>query len=162
MQTTQVKPGSKLAPRIAKLRDRLIPKSYRSTISWHPELGEREDITTAYRPGIKICLERAKYYTETYKASESEPMVIRRAKALANYLENMTIWIEPDELIVGNYASTPTSLTWHPELSWRWLVKSVNDAHRNLLDDEGRQQLEDIARYWKGKSVQGKEREYLP
>lgn len=152
----------RLSTRIERLRSKLIPKSYRSTISWHPELGEREDITSAYRLGIRLCLESAKLYTESYKSTEGEPTIIRRAKALANVLEYMTVWIEPDELIVGNYASTPTSLTWHPEYSWRWLVKAVNDGYRNLLDDEGRRQLEGIAAYWRGKAVQGVERDYLP
>ncbi|MBI2910393.1 MAG: hypothetical protein HYX92_22335 [Chloroflexi bacterium] len=151
-----------LSPRIARLKSTLIPKSFRSTISWHPELGEREDITSAYRPGIKLCLESARLYTESCKATEGQPTIIRRAKALANVLQNMTVWIQPDELIVGNYASTPTSLTWHPEYSWRWLVKAVTDGYRNLLDDEGRQRLGEIAAYWKGKPVQGAERDYLP
>jgi len=47
-----------LSPRIARLKSTLIPKSFRSTISWHPELGEREDITSAYRRH-QNCVSRA-------------------------------------------------------------------------------------------------------
>jgi hypothetical protein len=141
---TKTSPDSKLSPRIQRLKSRFIPKSYRSTIKWHPELGEREDVNSAYRPGINLCLERPRLYTEAYKASASDPTIIRRAKALANVLENMTVWIQPDELIVGNYASTPNSLTWHPEYAWRWLTKAIKEGYKDLLDDEGKAEVEAI------------------
>ena len=46
----------------------------------------------AVREGLKICLERARIMTEVFKASEGEPMCIRRAKGLAAVLDNMTLF----------------------------------------------------------------------
>ena len=141
-----------------RLKRNLIIKNFRSTVRGY----EQEDASNAYRPGVKLCLERARLLTQSYKETEGQPMVLRRAKALAHILENMSIYITDGERIVGNYASSPAHLTYHPEYYWRWLVKAVNDGYRNLLDDKGRVELGEITKYWQGKSVQGMERDYLP
>ena len=57
-----------------------------------------------FRPGTKICLERARLVTESYRATEGEPTVTRKAKALAHLLDNMTIYILDGEFIVGGEA----------------------------------------------------------
>ena len=41
-----------------------------------------------------ICIERAKLVTESYKKTEGLPYIIRRAQALKDMLENMTIFID--------------------------------------------------------------------
>ena len=45
---------------------------------------------------------RAILITESYRQTENEPMVIRRAKAFAHILENIPIVIRDLELIVGS------------------------------------------------------------
>ena len=117
-----------------------------------------------YRKGVKICLERARLLTESYRNTEGEPMVLRRAKGLSHILDNMTIYIQDKEKIVGNYSSSPSALTTHPELYWRWLEKAVQPgaAYSSLLDDSGRKELQEINAYWKDKAVQGMEREAVP
>lgn len=144
--------------RTRRLKQIMPIKNFRATTRGY----EKEEVSNAYRPGIKICLERARLYTESYKQTEGEPTALRRAKALAHILENMTIYITDGELVVGNYASSPAHLTYHPEYYWRWLEKAVNDGYRALLDDKGREELKEIAKYWRGKSVHGMERDYLP
>ena len=52
-----------------------------------------------------ICLERAKFYTDSYKETEGQHPSIRTAKALKHTFENMTIAIYPEELLVGNRSS---------------------------------------------------------
>ena len=49
-----------------------------------------------------ICSQRAILYTESFKQSEGEPYILRKAKAFAYTLRNMDIYIEPDSLIFGN------------------------------------------------------------
>jgi formate C-acetyltransferase len=115
-----------------------------------------------YRPGVKLCIERARLITQSYKETEGEPIVLRRAKALAYLLDNMTIWIGGHERIVGNYASTPDSIITYPELFWRWLDKSIEKEYRVLLTNEERKELHEIHKYWKNLAVHGKERELLP
>ena len=52
-----------------------------------------------------VCTERAVYLTESWQNTEGVPAPLRRARALRNVLEHMTIRIEPGELLVGNHTS---------------------------------------------------------
>jgi len=128
----------------------------------HGRFGEKLENVTPYRPGVKLCLERARLVTQAYRESEGEPMIIRRAKALAKVLDNMTIYIQPWEIIVGNFASNPDSIQHYPELFWRWLDKAVEEEYRDLLNEEERKELHEIHRYWRNMAVHGMERKYLP
>src|SRR5512135_3788032 len=49
----------------------------------------------------RVALERAVYFTESFKATEGQPLVWRWAKALKNIAEKMSVAIFDDELIVG-------------------------------------------------------------
>ncbi|RLC70188.1 MAG: hypothetical protein DRI26_07645, partial [Chloroflexi bacterium] len=115
-----------------------------------------------YRPEVKLCIERARLVTESYKRTEGEPMVLRRAKAMAHLLDNMTLYILPHERIVGNIASRPSSIITYPELWWRWLDKAIDEDYKVLLSDEERAELHEIHKYWQGKAVHGMERDLLP
>jgi formate C-acetyltransferase len=115
-----------------------------------------------FRTQIKICLERARYLTESYKETEGEPMVIRRAKAIEHVLENMTVYIQPGELLVGNFASRPECLPTYPELVHRWLDEAIDDGHRDMLTEEEKKEYREIYRYWHGKSVDDRVRDILP
>ena len=52
-----------------------------------------------------ICSQRAILYTESFKESEEDSYILRKAKAFKHTLENMSIYIENDSLIFGNQAS---------------------------------------------------------
>ena len=52
-----------------------------------------------------VCVERCAILTRSFQATEGESAPIRRARAFADLLDQMTIRIEPDELVVGR----PTS-----------------------------------------------------
>lgn len=58
-----------------------------------------------YNAPYEICIERSKYYTESYKETEGLHPSIRAAHALEKTLENMTIYILEQEQIVGNRSS---------------------------------------------------------
>ncbi|MFX1299024.1 MAG: pyruvate formate lyase family protein [Promethearchaeota archaeon] len=53
----------------------------------------------------ELCIERIKYFTEIYKKYPEDPEIIKRAKAIAHTLKNMTIFIRDNELLVGNETS---------------------------------------------------------
>lgn len=127
-----------------------------------PEDTQRAGVKLPFRPGVKLSLERAKLVTESYKETEGEPIVLRRAKALAKVLDNMTIYIGPHDKIVGNYSSDPDSLIHYPELFWRWLDKQIEGGYKELLDDKGREELHQLHEYWQNKAVHGSERGLLP
>lgn len=49
-----------------------------------------------------VSIEQALIITKTYKQHENEPIILKRAYALANALRELEIGIENEELIVGN------------------------------------------------------------
>ena len=123
---------------------------------------ERVDQDAGYRSEVKVCLERARLITESYRETEGEPMITRRARALERILDGMTIYIQDKERLVGNMASDPYSLPLYPELYWRWLEKALDNEYQHLLDDNGKEELKQINRYWKKLSVHGMERNLVP
>ncbi len=129
-------------------------------------LGRMENISEErlpYREGVTLCIERPRLITKSYKETEGEPIVLRRAKALADLLDNMTIYILPNERIVGNVTGKANSLIHYPELFWRWLDKYIEKKnYKSLLTEEEREELHDIHKYWNGKALHGLERDVLP
>ena len=89
-------------------------------------------------------------------------MVLRRAKALAHYLDNRKIYMLPNERIVGNIAGQPNAVITFPELWYRWLDKALDEQFRPLLDDNEREELHQIHKYWSSRAVHGSERALLP
>jgi formate C-acetyltransferase len=63
----------------------------------------KKDVEVDHYP---LCVEKARLMTESYRCTEGEPEVVRRAKALAHTLSNIPIFIKDGELVVGNAAST--------------------------------------------------------
>ncbi|MBP2033966.1 formate C-acetyltransferase [Clostridium algifaecis] len=108
----------------------------------------------------EVCIERARIVTESYKKSEGEPTEIRRAKAIADVLKNMTIFIQKDQLIVGNQASKLRSSPLFPETEALYLEKEIDlfekrEQDRLIVPPEVRKELlEEIVPYWKGKTIQ--------
>src|SRR5512137_254580 len=88
----------KRSERVIKLRDKML----------HPP---------------EICIERGYLLTESYKETESEPPIIRRAKGLAKVLGGMTLGIGDGELIVGRTTSKPRGGMLIPEVQWEWYLK---------------------------------------
>ncbi|MGE5323365.1 MAG: pyruvate formate lyase family protein, partial [Actinomycetota bacterium] len=58
------------------------------------------DAIRGYGPP-RVALERAVYFTESFKTTEGQPLVWRWAKALKHIAENISVTILDDELIVG-------------------------------------------------------------
>ena len=100
---------------------------------------------------------RAVLITESYKQTENEPMVIRRAKAFAHILENIPIVIRPLELIVGSTTIAPHSCQTYPEFSYEWLegefetleTRSADPFH---ISERAKKELLEADKYWKGKT----------
>jgi len=61
------------------------------------------------------CIDRAVLITEGYKDAAADPIILRRAKALANVLNKMTVRIFDEELIVGDQSVSQQSGHNYPE-----------------------------------------------
>ena len=98
-----------------RLKDEMATKVKSMRALGRPEEQKNIGMGVPYREGVKLCIERARLVTQAYKEHEGEPIVIVRARALEKILDNMTIYLEPEDRIAGNYASDPDSLTMYPE-----------------------------------------------
>src|SRR5215213_8728211 len=74
----------------------------------------------------QIDVERARYTTQSYQASEGEPMTIRRAKMLLHLVQSMTIAIDDGELIVGNRSLLPRMGVIAPEGAVTWVDRELD------------------------------------
>jgi len=119
----------------------------------------------------EICPERARYFTRSMKNTEGEPIVLRRAKAFYEVLDNMTVFIADDELIVGNQASKPRAAPIYPEYSYHWILDEFNGkpyyfdqrpADIFKYSEETKRELIEIIEYWKGKTIYENFRKLLP
>ena len=133
------------------LREKIIFKGQRNV---RRGLTDEEGHRGMYRPEVRLGMERSRLLTESYKMTEDEPMVIRRAKALEHILSNMTIYIQNHERIVGNYAESPAAIMLAIESNWKAYERmvTVGDA-QSLLDDESRAEFREICKYWDGKTL---------
>ena len=100
---------------------------------------------------------RAKLLTESYKATEGEPMVTRRAEAFAHILRNIPIIIRDNELIVGSSTIAPRGCQTFPEFSFQWLEDELDTVETRSADpfyiaEETKQELREVHKYWKGKT----------
>lgn len=108
-----------------------------------------------------ICSQRAMLYTESFKKTTGEPYIIRKAKAFAHTLENMSIFIEEDSLIFGNQASSNFAAPIFPEYSIDWIIDELDGRNGSIPFDKRngdifqcskkvKNDLYSIADYWHG------------
>ena len=105
----------------------------------------------------QIEADRAVLLTESYQQTEGEPMVLRRAKAFRNILENMPVTIRPHELVVGAATVSPRSCQIYPEFSYSWLedefeTVATRSADPFYISEENKEKLRKVFRYWKGRT----------
>ena len=122
------------SPRIQKLVDKLFEKL--------PEIES----------------DRAVLLTESYKETEGQPIIVRRAKAFSHILKNIPITIREDELIVGSATKSPRSCQVFPEFSYEWLEKEFDTVETRSADpfyisEDNKEILREVYKYWKGKTT---------
>jgi pyruvate formate-lyase/glycerol dehydratase family glycyl radical enzyme len=116
----------------------------------------RQDLL-AIQPAV--CVERALLVTEAYKSHISDQVVLQRAHALAATLRNMSVFIEPDTLLVGNQASLNRSAPIFPEYAMDWVIQELDefaqrDGDRFIISDASKNLLREIYPFWKGRTLQ--------
>jgi pyruvate formate-lyase/glycerol dehydratase family glycyl radical enzyme len=116
------------------------------------------------RTRLEVCIERARYYTESMRQTEGEPQVVRQARALAHVLENLTVHIEPDEMIVGAITSRVLGAGVYPEgIGARVLgeLETIGFREPNpfvVTGEQMRELREEIMPYWEGKTLEDRAR----
>ncbi len=109
----------------------------------------------------EICIERARYYTESFKLTEGQHPALRAAKAFRHTLKNMTLSLIDGEQIIGNRSSKFLGVIIPVE---RGDVNLILDMELDFLinresqpfhvDPEDRRLLQkEILPYWKNRTV---------
>lgn len=107
-----------------------------------------------------ISYDRARIWTESYKRTEGQSEMIRRAQAFKDVCEELTVTIFPGELIVGAVGEFRKCGILTPEFSWTWVDKEMDHFSDRVQDpyemtDEQRQYVrQHIFPYWQGKSLE--------
>ena len=115
-------------------------------------------VDNLYKKMPEIESARAILITESYKETENEPIVIRRAKAFEHILENIPIIIRDEELIVGSTTIAPRGCQTYPEFSFEWLepefdTVATRSADPFYISEQTKQELREVHKYWKGKTT---------
>ncbi|MEM3883204.1 MAG: pyruvate formate lyase family protein, partial [Candidatus Methanomethyliaceae archaeon] len=108
------------------------------------------------RSGFIFCIEKARMITDAYKATEGEPEILRQAKAFARVLDNLPIWIDEDETIVGHGSSKPWGID--PDLFHSVLkeedIRELEKQGSIIVDERAWPQIKEVFDYWRTKSVE--------
>jgi len=115
----------------------------------------REEVINAR---FTVCLERARFYTEVYRQNEDKPVIIKRALAIRKTLEEMSIFIEPGALIVGNQASKLRAAPIFPEYAVEWIEKEIGEFDKRpgdkfFIEEDQKPELQELCSYWRGKTT---------
>jgi len=116
----------------------------------------------------EVCVERARYLTQSMKENWDEHALTRMSKAFAHILENISVIIRDDELIVGCRTSKLKGGPFFPENKSVWIegdLETFNDRELQrvlITDDQQRELREDILPFWSGKTVQDRFEELAP
>ena len=116
----------------------------------------------------EICLERGYIMTESYKETEGEPPIIRKAKSLKKILEGMSIGIEDGELLVGRTTSKQRGGALLPEVSWEWYLEEIDSLSTREwnrfapIPEEEKAKMKEFLPYWKGESIFDKWQAMVP
>lgn len=121
-----------------------------------PRISRLVDNLFAKMPEIESA--RAILLTESYRQTENEPIVLRRAKAFRHILKHIPIIIRDEELIVGSSTIAPRGCQTYPEFSYEWLESEFDTVATRTADpffisEKTKKELKEADAYWKGKTT---------
>jgi trans-4-hydroxy-L-proline dehydratase len=138
----------------------------------HPQMGPTDRV----RRGVhrnqtvtpELFAERAVSVTRSYRDTEGEPLVLRRAKMFRRILDEHPIVIQDGEVIVGTKTRKPRGSPVFPEINCAWVERDLDRlATRRstpfFVSDETKRILrQDVFPYWKGRQVVDRLLEAVP
>ena len=99
--------------------------------------------------------------TEAFKKYVADAQAIKIAKMLRDVVSNVDIYIDGEELIVGEAAAPAWAAPLYPEHSIRWLKEEFDNfdlsQRRNdkyYVSDDVKQAVADVQEFWDGKNVE--------
>lgn len=108
------------------------------------------------RPSIDV--ERALWFTRSFRETEGQPLVLRWARALRLIAENITVRIDERQLLAGRIGKPGRYGILYPELDGDFLDRAVEDLPRRIgapfgiAEADARIVIDEIAPWWKGRT----------
>ena len=105
-----------------------------------------------------VDIDRARYFTESFRQTEGEHLTLRWAKALYHVAENIGLYIERNQLLAGRAGGKGKYGLIYPELDGCFLEQFVEQASERTespfeISDEAIEVIKnEIAPYWNGKT----------
>ncbi len=133
-----------------------MAKFYSETIKKSDRIDRLKENLFRKMPQIESA--RAKLITESYRQTEGEPTIMRRAKAFLHILQNLPIVIRDEELVVGSTTIAPRGCQTYPEFSYEWLEAEFDTVATRTADpfyisEEAKKEIAEADKYWKGKTT---------
>lgn len=141
-----------LSPQEQRIQEELLGKAQFNRTRAYDILQSIKNV----RPRIDV--ERAKYFTESFRQTEGEPLILRWSKAMKYIAENITVYIDDNQLIVGRAGTQGRYGILYPELDGDFLDLAIEqlpyrvESPFSISEAEARVVVEEIAPYWKGKT----------
>lgn len=134
----------------------IMAKYYSETIAMRDRIARLKDDLFKKMPEIESA--RARLITESYRMTEGEPMITRRAKAFLHILQNIPIIIRDEELVVGSTTLAPRGCQTYPEFSYEWLeaefdTVATRSADPFYISEDAKREIAEADKYWKGKTT---------
>ena len=114
----------------------------------------------------QMCCQRAEIYTRVYQQYEEYPLIMKRAQAFLETTQQLDLFIDDEELILGHPASQPRSAEVFPEINFQWMDEldefEIRSCNRLRVDENTKSRLRAIYPYWAGKNPSDKFRRLRP
>jgi formate C-acetyltransferase len=120
----------------------------------------------AARP--EVFAERAVLVTQSYSRTEGQPILLRRARALEEILNGVTVLIRDGELIVGCKTAVILGSPLYPEVACDWVENELDsialrpEAPFHVSEETKTLLRTQVFDYWRGKQVYNRIMEALP
>jgi pyruvate formate-lyase/glycerol dehydratase family glycyl radical enzyme len=107
-------------------------------------------------------MERARLLTASFKETEGLPTPIRRAKAFEKIVTEIPIYIDDDQLLVGDFGSRPMAAEWLPEYYVDWVIPDLkSEQFLQRVRKKDVKTMKEIHDYWKDRAFKPALMRYL-
>jgi len=116
----------------------------------------------------EVCVERARFLTRSMSEHWEENPLTRISHALADILDNISVIIRDEELIVGCRTSKLKGAPLFPENKAKWIEGDLDAFDQRVLqralitDEEKRILREEVLPFWEGRTVEDHLDDLLP
>ncbi|WP_415719343.1 (2S)-3-sulfopropanediol dehydratase [Maridesulfovibrio sp.] len=153
------------SPHEQMLEDKIAGKTnpFRET---HKRVFKILDTIEGLKPAIDV--ERALYFTKSMEKTEGQPLILRWAKAMKHVAENITVYIDDDNLLCGRAGYLGRYGILYPELDGDFLDMAVEELPNrsgspfSITKEDAKIVIEEIAPFWKGKTYHEALNQALP